>query len=109
MIQHGTIMICGLAAIAMAACTTQTDPRFEAAATYSRPKQSGLVAVRPYPNANDVCQVIGENDVTANYLDHTTLLIGCPANERGAIADRTRAGAKRLDDIGAWVLLALPN
>lgn len=106
MIKPGTIL-CGLAVIAMTGCISQTDPRFEAA--YSRPAQSGLVAVRPYPNANDVCQVIGENEVTATYLDHTTLLIGCPAHKRGAIADRIRDGATRLDHIGAWVLLSVPN
>ncbi len=109
MIKLGTLVIGGLAALATAGCAPQTDPRFETAATYSPPSRSGLVAVRPYPNANDVCQVIGENDFTANYLDHTTLLIGCPAHELDAIADRTRDGATRLNHIGAWVLMAVPN
>ncbi len=57
---------------------------------YTPPEQSGLVAVRPYPNPGDVCQVIGENDVTRDLLDDASLLIGCPKHESGAILDRCR-------------------
>ena len=38
---------------------------------YSSPEASGLIGVRPYPGPNDVCQVIGENELTNQYLDHT--------------------------------------
>ena len=107
MIRLGVISICGLAAIAIAGCTAQTDPLVETApaSTYGPPSQSGLVAGHP----NDVCKIIGENGVTVNYLDHTTLLIGCPEEERGTIADKIRDGAARLEQIGAWVLLSVSN
>lgn len=77
--------------------------------TYSPPEASGLVGVRAYPGANDVCQVIGENDVTVEYLDHTQLLIGCPSNEQGAISDRQAEGAQILETVGAWTLLTVPH
>lgn len=75
---------------------------------YTPPEASGLVGVRPFPKPNDVCQVIGENAQTAEYLDHTRLLIGCPVHEMGAIGDRMADGAERLTQIGDWVLLSLP-
>jgi hypothetical protein len=77
--------------------------------TYSSPEDVGLVGVRPFPSENDVCQVIGESKATINYLDHTTTLIGCPVNETGAIADRLGEGAEKLDQVGSWVLLSIPN
>ena len=32
--------------------------------TYTPPDASGLVSVRPFPGPADICQVIGENDLT---------------------------------------------
>ncbi|MCY4172538.1 MAG: hypothetical protein OXF25_00360 [Cyanobacteria bacterium MAG CAR3_bin_5] len=70
---------------------------------------SCLHSVRPYPNTDDVCQVIGENDITVEYLDDAALLIGCPYHETGAIGDRLAEGAQQLDQIGSWVLLSVPE
>lgn len=78
-------------------------------AGYSPPESSGLVGVRPYPTPDDVCQVIGENELTSDYLDHTTVLIGCPVSEAGAIRDRLSEGGERLETIGDWVLLLIPE
>ena len=86
-----------LALVALSAC-----------ATYPPPEESGLIAVRPYPGPDDICQVIGENDLTNQHLDHTELLIGCPLSESGAISDRTDAGARVVDVVGDWVLLSQP-
>ncbi|MCK0169311.1 hypothetical protein MWU52_17285 [Jannaschia sp. S6380] len=76
---------------------------------YSPPEASGLVAVRPYPTDDDVCQVIGENALTVEYLDHTRTLVGCPAVETGAIADRIAEGGVRVDSAGEWVLISIPD
>lgn len=81
----------------------------EPEAIYTPPEASGLVAVRAYPGPVDVCQVIGENALTADLLDHTQLLIGCPTHETGAIADRQSEGAVPLEVVGAWQLLAVPG
>jgi hypothetical protein len=90
-------------ALLLAACTaTAPDP------TYTPPEASGLVAVRPFPGPDDVCQIIGENALTNRYLDDSATLIGCPVAEPGAIADRKAAGAIELDRIGDWLLLSVP-
>ena len=77
--------------------------------SYSPPEASGLESVRPYPGHEEVCQVIGENNLTSRYMDDSSLLIGCPVAEAGAIADRKADGAIELERIGAWVLLSVPG
>jgi hypothetical protein len=77
-------------------------------AQYTPPEESGLIAVRAYPDAGSVCQVLGENEITSEFLDHTALLIGCPTSEAGAIQDRINSGAEVLDQVGAWTLLHQP-
>ncbi|MCH2164918.1 MAG: hypothetical protein MK098_09735 [Marinovum sp.] len=79
------------------------------ACEYSPPEDSGLIGVRPIPTAGDVCQIIGENELTAEYLDDSATLIGCPNHERGAIADRKRGGAVEVGTVGRWVLLSQPH
>lgn len=76
---------------------------------YTPPEDSCLVSVRPYPNADSVCQVIGENHLTVKYLDAAALLIGCPAHETGAIANRLAEGGQQLGQIGSWVLFRVPE
>lgn len=87
----------------LAACVSQPEP------TYSPPEASGLEGVRGYPGADDVCQVIGENALTSDYLDDSATLIGCPKAEAGAIADRKAEGAMVLAEVGEWVLLSVPG
>ena len=87
--------------IALAACAAQPD--------YSPPEASGLISVRPYPGPDDVCQVLGENALTVEYLDHTATLVGCPLSEAGAIKDRNREGGTIVDLAGEWVLISIPD
>ena len=94
---------------ALAACATAPDPAEDTSAAYTPPEASGLKAVRPYPTANDVCQVIGENDLTNEFLDDSATLIGCPYYETGAIADRRNEGAMMIGRIGDWTLLSVPG
>lgn len=75
--------------------------------TYSDPAESGLLAARPYPNAGDVCQVIGENALTSNFLDDAAILVGCPKHERGAIADRLAEGGQIVAHAKHWKLLGI--
>jgi hypothetical protein len=93
------------AILVMSACALPTP----VVPAYSAPDASGLIAVQAYPTPRDVCQIIGESEATQDYLDHTTTLIGCPAIEPGAIEDRLNEGAMRLTQVGAWVLLSVPN
>lgn len=75
---------------------------------YSPPSASGLVAVRAFPGPGDVCQVIGENGLTSDYLDDASVLIGCPAHEVGAIRDHVDAGGVQVGAVGAWQLISVP-
>ena len=76
---------------------------------YTEPVASGLVEVRRYPTPDDVCVVVGENDATAELLDHDALLIGCPKHEKGAIADRRAEGAEVVAHARHWTLLSIPG
>ena len=104
-----TVLIGTLFVSALAGCNLiSAGATGETSALYSAPEHSGLKAVRPYPTAEDVCQIIGESAATAAYLDHTTILIGCPQHETGALQDRIAAGATKVGQVGEWVLLSLP-
>jgi len=76
---------------------------------YSPPDASGLVAVRAYPGPTDVCQVIGENDLTGEFLGDASILVGCPNLETGAIADRLAEGGDEVAVIGEWTLISIPT
>jgi hypothetical protein len=76
---------------------------------YTSPEDSGLVSVRPYPQPNDVCQILGESPATAEYLDHSGILIGCPDHELGTIKDRKNEGAKIVGRVNSWTLLQIPE
>jgi hypothetical protein len=77
--------------------------------SYTPPEDSGLVSIRPYPETNDVCQVLGESTATEEYLDHSAILIGCPNNEVGAIRGRQSEGAKIVGRVNSWTLLQTPE
>ncbi len=84
------------ALMALAACTPAPAPTTD------------LVLVRPYPSEGAVCQVIGESAETVDYLDHTALLIGCPAGEADAIAAQLTEGAVPITEVDGWALMSLP-
>ena len=96
----------GLIALGVAGCATLDGGPAPAHAT--DPSQSGLVAVRPYPNADDVCQVIGENSLTNPFLDDAAILIGCPKHESGAIFARLREGGQVVAYARHWTLISIP-
>jgi len=78
------------------------------ACVYSPPEDSGLVPVRPYPTSADVCQVVGENEMTQAYLDDSATLIACPNHERGAINDRLSEGGQIVGPARKWTLISIP-
>ena len=76
---------------------------------YTSPEDSGLVSIRPYPEFNDVCQILGESPATVDYLDHSAISIGCPDHDLGAIEDRKTEGAKIFGKVNSWTLLQIPE
>ncbi|MEX0351277.1 MAG: hypothetical protein AB3N15_17780 [Paracoccaceae bacterium] len=78
-------------------------------AGYGPPEASGLVTARPYPDEDGVCQVIGENALTVEYLGDASTLVGCPVVETVAVEEVLSQGATQVDTIGEWVLLMVPT
>lgn len=76
---------------------------------YTEPEASGLIGVRPFPNTGDICQVIGENDLTVELLDDAAILVGCPKHEGGAIGDRLREGGQVVGHAKHWTLISTPT
>ncbi|WP_152563314.1 hypothetical protein [Ruegeria halocynthiae] len=75
---------------------------------YTEASASGLNAVRPYPTAEDVCQVIRENQEIRDPVDDGSFLIACPKHERGAISDRQNEGAQVVAQARHWTILSVP-
>lgn len=104
-----TLILC--VALASAGCVSITSLDYGSEptrSTYSAPERSGLIAVRPFPNPDDVCQVIGENLLTANLLDDSAILIGCPKHEDVAIANRINDGGQVVAHAKHWTLISMP-
>lgn len=101
------MLAAGLALGTLAAC----DPTQDTSSTpgYGPPEASGLVTAGGYPAEGDVCQVIGENELTVEYLGDASTLVGCPALETGLIEARISEGGTQVDEIGEWVLLIVPT
>lgn len=101
--------ISALAQTLLSACGAPVETGTSRDAAYSPPEESGLIAVRPFPGPRDVCQVVGENDTTRDFLDDSATLIACPANELGAIEDRVNDGAVMVARANDWWLLSVPD
>lgn len=83
---------------------------YEAAPTthaYTEPSSSGLHPIRPYPNPDDVCQVIKEDATIREPVDNGSLLIACPKHEEGAIEDRLNEGATVISHAKHWTILSV--
>ncbi|WP_187431560.1 hypothetical protein ROLI_034110 [Roseobacter fucihabitans] len=100
-------MILVTSMLAIAGCAPNMD--FGANPTtfdYTEASASGLSAVRPYPNPDDVCQVIRENEAIREPVTDGTFLIACPKHERGAINDRINEGAEVVGHARNWTVMA---
>ena len=92
--------------LSLIACSNASTPKEE---LFEDIEKSGLIGVRPYPTANDVCQVVGENERTVEFLDDSATLIACPSHEAGAIADRQSEGGEIMRLEGNWLLISMPD
>lgn len=94
--------------LSLQACDT-AKPEEPTLLNYTSPEISGLSPIHPYPNPDDVCQVVGDSDVTSSLRTEGRALIACPKHEKGAIEDRRREGARVVGNAEHWVLLSVRN
>ncbi len=74
---------------------------------YTSPEISGLMPVRPFPNPDDVCQLLGDGPATAALKEDGRRLIACPKHEKGAMEDRRKQGARVVGNATHWVILSI--
>lgn len=101
-----------LPAIFLISACSQQVIGFDSAPTresYSEPHISGLSAIQPFPSADDVCQMIREDEKIRAPATDGSFLIACPKHERGAIGDRISEGAVIIEHAHHWTILSVPN
>lgn len=59
-----------------------------------------------YPKAGDPCRRVGENAATANFLDDSAILVGCPAADAEAIA---AVGGQTVGEVEGITLISIPQ
>ncbi|MEM8553262.1 MAG: hypothetical protein AAGF71_00410 [Pseudomonadota bacterium] len=91
-----------MVSVALAACVA-------AETLGGAPEDHGLFPVRSFPDDTSQCLVMGESDVTREFLDHTQILIGCPEDATSEIKAREASGFREVQRVGPWVLLSGPR
>ena len=94
------------AVMALSACDT-VQPEEPTVLSYTSPEQSGLSPARPYPNPDDVCQLLDESDKFSLLKSSDRELIACPKHEMGAIEDRRNEGARVVANTAHWVVMSI--
>ena len=62
-----------------------------------------------YPQAGDECRRLGENEYTAEFLDHTADLVACPEDYAGLDEFVVSNNADMLDRTQGHVVLSVPT
>lgn len=95
-----------------AACQTaipSTKAEEPTTLTYTEASRSGLKNLRPYPNPDDVCQLLKVNRAVEDLVVEGRTLFACPKHEKGAIEDRRRAGARVVGNSKHWVIFSVKD
>ena len=81
---------------ALAACTPAPAPDPE------------LPFVRPYRAEGDQCMLVGESDLTVDFLDDAADLVACPADYEGLGVFVTETRARKVATYGSYLLFSVP-
>ncbi len=92
------ILISG--ATLLAACTPAPAPQ--------PTEDPDLPFVRPYRAEGDQCHLVGESDVTGEFLDDAADLVACPTNYEGIGVFVTETGARMVATHNAYTLFSVP-
>jgi hypothetical protein len=57
-----------------------------------------------FPASGAACRIVGENALTANFLDDSATLVGCPS-----LADAVRLGGKIVATVDGITLVSVPS
>lgn len=62
-----------------------------------------------YRGQDDPCQVLGENDLTSDFLDHTATLVGCPLGDNGIEELIQKMEAQIVTKRNGYAVLSVPD
>ena len=110
--KHSSLVSIALAAMLLISCgqkrTAAVDTNEPAASATTA--TAWPTALNPFgdgfPKAGDVCRRVGESAATADYLDDSAVLVGCPGIETAAIA---AIGGKQVGAVEGIALISIPQ
>lgn len=68
-----------------------------------------LRLVAGYRSYEDACQLVGESEAVADYLDHSADLVACPRGHPGIVELQQETGAQPVAELDGYVLLSIPG
>ena len=71
------------------------------------PSNSNLPLMRPYRAENDPCYLIGESADTAEYLDDSADLVGCPVNYSDLSTFEAQTGGILVGEAQGYILYSV--
>ncbi|MDG2524583.1 hypothetical protein P6166_04325 [Stenotrophomonas sp. HITSZ_GD] len=99
----------------LAGCQRQAPEALASAATPAEAKAfSWPASLKPigdgFPRSGDACRRLGESPAVSAYLDHTSVLVGCPGPADAAPAAALLSGGqgKLISSIDGVTVIALP-
>lgn len=86
--------------LSLAACATSPQPEV--------PADTLPFFGEGYRYAGDPCRLIGENEMTVNWLDDAADLVGCPVGDV-ARSFAASTGARQIEVVGSTLVMSVPR
>ncbi len=109
------VSLCIASAMAFAGCQRQTPAAVASTATPAAAAAfTWPASLKPFgdgfPHAGDPCRRLGESPAVSEYLDHTSLLVGCPGPADAPPAASLLSGGrgKLLTSVDGVTVIVLP-